>query len=80
VLTSDSKFHTRCPHATDLCRSTRPVLDGTAHQVACHHHHALPPPDLPIARTGTRSPAAEARFALYRAATNEKPNNKETTT
>jgi len=48
--------------------------------VACHHHHTLPPPDLPIARTGTRSPAAEARFALYRAATNEKPNNKETTT
>jgi peptide/nickel transport system ATP-binding protein len=77
---SGCKFHTRCPHATDLCRSTRPVLDGTAHQVACHHHHTLPPPDLPIARTGTRSPAAEARFALYRAATNEKPNNKETTT
>ncbi|MCD1627343.1 dipeptide ABC transporter ATP-binding protein [Seohaeicola saemankumensis] len=77
---SGCKFHTRCPHATDLCRSTRPVLDGTVHQVACHHHQTLPPPDLPIARTGTRSLAAEARFALYRAATNEKPNNKETTT
>lgn len=77
---SGCKFHTRCPHATDLCRSTRPVLDGTVHQVACHHHQTLPPPDLPIARTSTRSLAAEARFALYRAATNEKPNNKETTT
>jgi oligopeptide/dipeptide ABC transporter ATP-binding protein len=63
------KFHTRCPHATDLCRTTRPLLQGEDHQVACHHHAKLPRPDLPIARTGTRSPAAEARFALYRAAT-----------
>jgi peptide/nickel transport system ATP-binding protein len=63
------KFHTRCPYATDICRKTRPVLQGDGHQVACHHHDTLPRPDLPIARTGTRSPAAEARFALYRAAT-----------
>ena len=62
------KFHTRCPHATDLCRSTRPELQGKDHQVACHHHATLPAPDLPLARASRRSPAAEARFALYRAA------------
>lgn len=62
------KFHTRCPHATDLCRSTRPVLEGADHQVACHHHATLPAPDLPLARASGRSPSAEARFDLYRAA------------
>jgi oligopeptide/dipeptide ABC transporter ATP-binding protein len=79
------KFHTRCPHATDLCRSTRPPLTGEAHQIACHHHASLPPPVLPIAQTGSRSPAAEARFALYRAASQSRttsptsPTSKETT-
>jgi len=31
-------YHTRCPHATAVCREQRPllrVLDGV--QVACHH-------------------------------------------
>ena len=73
------KFHTRCPHATDLCRTTRPVLEGEGHRVACHHHASLPSPVLPMARTGSRSPAAEARFALYRAATQTSTTSKETT-
>lgn len=73
------KFNTRCPHATDLCRSTRPELTGTGHQVACHHHDTLPHPVMPMASTGTRSPAAQARFALYRAATETNATNKETT-
>jgi oligopeptide/dipeptide ABC transporter ATP-binding protein len=73
------KFHTRCPHATDLCRTTRPVLKGEGHQIACHHHATLPSPVLPIASTSTRSPSAEARFALYRAATQTRTTNKETT-
>lgn len=32
-------FHTRCPKATDICRSTEPVLRelGPRHAVACHH-------------------------------------------
>ena len=32
------KFHTRCPHASDICKSVEPVyqtVDGT-HSVACH--------------------------------------------
>jgi oligopeptide/dipeptide ABC transporter ATP-binding protein len=32
-------FHTRCPHTTDLCRSTRPKehLVGEKHLVKCHY-------------------------------------------
>ena len=74
------KFHTRCPHATDLCRQSRPVLTGAEHQIACHHHDSLPRPDLPLGRTGTRSPAAAARFELFRAASRKMTStNKETT-
>ncbi len=82
---SGCKFHTRCPHATEICRSERPVLEGTLHQVACHHHDTLPQPDLPSVNKDTRSPAATARFALYRqaseaktAAENVRSTNKET--
>ncbi len=33
------RFHTRCQHATDLCRSTEPQMQATDddHFVACHH-------------------------------------------
>jgi len=39
---SGCRFHTRCPHATDLCRQEEPELadmgGGKAlHLVACHH-------------------------------------------
>ncbi|MDO5647660.1 ABC transporter ATP-binding protein [Paracoccus sp. (in: a-proteobacteria)] len=60
------KFHTRCPHATDLCARERPVLDDGAHQTACHHWRDLPPLTPAAELTRSRSPAAEARFALYR--------------
>ena len=35
---SGCAFHTRCPHATDLCRTQEPVLrdQGDRRQVACH--------------------------------------------
>jgi oligopeptide/dipeptide ABC transporter ATP-binding protein len=38
------RFHTRCPHATDLCRTTEPPAAeaGPGHLVACHHHAVLP--------------------------------------
>jgi oligopeptide/dipeptide ABC transporter ATP-binding protein len=41
------RFHTRCPFATDLCRSQEPELrdlgaSGSPHQVACHHAETLP--------------------------------------
>jgi dipeptide transport system ATP-binding protein len=37
-------YHTRCPHATQLCSEQRPLLrevEGTV--VACHHAEALDP-------------------------------------
>lgn len=60
------KFHTRCPHATEICRTTRPVLEtDAAHQTACHHWRDLPTLSEP-APTPERSPATAARFALWR--------------
>ena len=40
-------FHTRCPFATDLCRSEAPALqDGASgHAYACHHGSEIPPFD-----------------------------------
>ncbi len=37
------KFHTRCPHAIDICREKEPTLDrlGTEHDVACHRWQEL---------------------------------------
>lgn len=34
-------FHTRCPHATEVCRRVRPELheEETGHFVACHLYH-----------------------------------------
>jgi oligopeptide/dipeptide ABC transporter ATP-binding protein len=33
------RFHTRCPRATDVCRSVEPALTeyGSGHAAACHH-------------------------------------------
>ncbi|MGL4383225.1 MAG: ABC transporter ATP-binding protein [Bacilli bacterium] len=40
---SGCKFHTRCPHATDICKSEIPKWEdtGTEHYVACHHHEDI---------------------------------------
>lgn len=37
------KFHTRCPHAIDICKQKEPVLEhmGTEHEVACHRWQEL---------------------------------------
>ncbi|MFG5380239.1 ABC transporter ATP-binding protein [Yoonia sp. R2-816] len=67
---SGCAFHTRCLFVTDLCRSTAPMPEETpdGHMTACHHWQDIgvtasrnPPPK--------RSPATEARLALYRKAT-----------
>lgn len=63
---SGCKFHTRCPHATAICFTTRPVLDeADSHQTACHHWRDLPALSDP-APTPERSAATAARFALWR--------------
>ncbi|SNR37179.1 ABC transporter ATP-binding protein [Puniceibacterium sediminis] len=62
------RFHTRCSHAQDRCKTERPTLrDLTGRQVACHFAETL---DLTGLTGGdaARSPSARARFALYRAA------------
>jgi oligopeptide/dipeptide ABC transporter ATP-binding protein len=33
---SGCRFHTRCPHVMDICRSTAPILTGAPHAAACH--------------------------------------------
>ncbi len=37
------RFHPRCPHAMDICRTTRPLAAGSPHITACH----LPRTSLP---------------------------------
>jgi len=40
---SGCKFHTRCPHVIDRCRSEEPQLETAdgAHEVACHRWQEL---------------------------------------
>ncbi len=40
---SGCKFHTRCPHAIDICKESEPSLDhlGVEHDVACHRWQEL---------------------------------------
>lgn len=40
---SGCKFHTRCPHVTEVCTKEQPQLSEIApkHQVACHHWQKL---------------------------------------
>lgn len=34
------RFHTRCVHATEMCKTAPPMVDlGNGHQVACHLHN-----------------------------------------
>jgi len=63
------KFHTRCPHAQDRCRTERPVLRGTDahHSVACHFAETLSLQGI-ASEEKPRAAAAQARFARYSAA------------
>jgi peptide/nickel transport system ATP-binding protein/oligopeptide transport system ATP-binding protein len=41
---SGCKFHTRCPHAIDICKSQEPELENTGdagHEVSCHRWQEL---------------------------------------
>ena len=51
------RFHTRCPHATEICRSVEPPLTAYAngHLAACHHPQNVAFEEIVSA---TRSPAS----------------------
>ncbi len=58
-------FHTRCPHATERCRTEDPPLRTVApgQQAACHYAEELPPFEAGEARP--MAPNAARRLALY---------------
>lgn len=62
-------FHTRCPHATALCAQTAPSPETTpdGHMTACHYWRDIGT-TVRAANIIRRSPATEARLALYRSA------------
>ncbi|MBM7066039.1 ABC transporter ATP-binding protein [Actibacterium sp. 188UL27-1] len=67
---SGCRFHTRCPHARADCTTDQPKLKAAghaAHQVACHHWQRIGK-GVKAPGTAPRRPEAEARFELYRAA------------
>ncbi|MEO9526521.1 dipeptide ABC transporter ATP-binding protein [Roseibium sp.] len=71
------RFHPRCPHASDVCTTTRPPLaEAGARMVACHHWEKISASSPDIAREPPRSADAEKRFALFR----EKSQRQEPTT
>jgi oligopeptide transport system ATP-binding protein len=65
---SGCRFHTRCPHARDRCRTEMPALRelSPGHSVACHFSEELPP-HVGVDQGGV-SPVAARRLALYAAA------------
>jgi len=71
------RFHTRCPHVTDICATNRPALqlDDTGRQVACHHWQSLSDKFKSQKQEPSRSAAASQRFSLYRARSQNKPMN-----
>ncbi|MEJ1159015.1 ABC transporter ATP-binding protein [Prosthecomicrobium sp. N25] len=62
------RFHTRCPHARDLCRTDRPTLETTegGRQVACHFWREIAGAGASPLVAPTPSPAFARRLALYR--------------
>jgi oligopeptide/dipeptide ABC transporter ATP-binding protein len=52
------RFHTRCPHATEVCRSIEPPLAQYpgGHLAACHHPQNVTPADLAAATRAPDSP------------------------
>jgi oligopeptide/dipeptide ABC transporter ATP-binding protein len=52
------RFHTRCPHATDVCRTVEPPLAEYpgGHLAACHHPQNVPGPEIAAATRSNASP------------------------
>jgi len=54
------RFHTRCPHATEICRTVEPPLAEYAggHLAACHHPRNVTPEDVATVTRSDASPLA----------------------
>jgi len=52
------RFHTRCPHATEVCRAVEPPLTEYAdgHAAACHHPRSVGAAEIAAARRSAASP------------------------
>lgn len=64
------RFHTRCVHAQDRCRSEEPALRDAApgHRVACHFFESLPRPAEAVLAPGPDEGRFAVRLAAYEAA------------
>jgi oligopeptide/dipeptide ABC transporter ATP-binding protein len=62
------RFHTRCPHARDRCRTEPPALEHGArgHEVACHFWRELGAPEDLAATAVPPTPAYRTRLELFR--------------
>ena len=59
-------FHTRCPHATGVCKTTEPPLVSypNGHLAACHHPRNVDPAEVGAAAVSEHSPASADESAL----------------
>jgi oligopeptide/dipeptide ABC transporter ATP-binding protein len=66
---SGCRFHTRCPHTVERCRTEVPQLlaDASGHATACHRVAELPPADAIVPSDGGFSPALEKLVAAFSA-------------
>ncbi|EWY36229.1 hypothetical protein N825_29335 [Skermanella stibiiresistens SB22] len=64
---SGCRFHTRCPHVRDRCRTEEPVMGPNAedHGVACHFWREIEAPPRPDAAARPISAVYARRRALY---------------
>jgi peptide/nickel transport system ATP-binding protein/oligopeptide transport system ATP-binding protein len=63
------RFHTRCPHTVERCRTEVPQLlaDASGHATACHRVAELPPADAIVPSDGGFSPSLEKLVAAFSA-------------
>jgi oligopeptide/dipeptide ABC transporter ATP-binding protein len=63
------RFHTRCPHARDICREARPPLETASEgrQVACHFWREIAASGAGSLAAPPPAPALTKRLALFEA-------------
>jgi oligopeptide/dipeptide ABC transporter ATP-binding protein len=62
---SGCRFHTRCPRATDVCRTVEPQLTEYTggHLAACHHPQNVSPEEIGAATRSPTSPLSSGELA-----------------